>query len=180
MTIEEVIQKAEEIGFEDIGIMDMGKLRFLPEVREMCSSGRCQMYGHSWVCPPACGSIEEAAQKASKFRQGILVQSVGILEDDFDGDTMKKTEKLQKRRFRKLARWARDQEECLSMAVGTCTVCEKCTYPDHPCRYPLAAMPSMEAYGLLVSEVCEQAGRKYYHGKGTIAFVSCLLFDKKL
>ncbi len=179
MKIEEAIEKAKELGFEDIGIMDMDKLRFLPEVREMCASGKCHMYGKSWVCPPACGSIEEAEKRARCFRQGILVQSVGKLEDAFDGEGMMKTEKLQKRRFRKLARWMRSQEECLPLSVGCCSVCESCTYPKSACRYPLAAMPSMEAYGLLVSEVCEQAGRKYYHGEGTIAFVSCILFDKK-
>ena len=179
MRIEDAIEKAKEFGFEDIGIIDTEKLRFLPEVREMCASGRCHMYGKSWVCPPACGSIEEAAEKAGRFRQGILVQTVGQLEDEFDGEGMMKAEKLQKRRFRKLARWMRNQEECLPLSVGCCTVCESCTYPKAACRYPLAAMPSMEAYGLLVSEVCEQAGRKYYHGKGTISFVSCILFDKK-
>jgi uncharacterized 2Fe-2S/4Fe-4S cluster protein (DUF4445 family)/predicted metal-binding protein len=179
MRIEDAIEKAKEFGFEDIGIIDTEKLRFLPEVREMCASGRCHMYGKSWVCPPACGSIEEAAEKAGRFRQGILVQTVGQLEDEFDGEGMMKAEKLQKRRFRKLARWMRNQEECLPLSVGCCTVCESCTYPKSACRYPLAAMPSMEAYGLLVSEVCEQAGRKYYHGKGTISFVSCILFDKK-
>ena len=179
MKIEEVIEKAKELGFEDIGIMDMDHLRFLPEVREMCASGKCHMYGKSWVCPPACGSIEEAEQRARVFRQGILVQTVGKLEDEFDGEGMMKAEKIQKRRFRKLARWMRNQGECLPLSVGCCTVCESCTYPKNACRYPLAAMPSMEAYGLLVSEVCEQAGRKYYHGKGSIAFVSCVLFDKK-
>lgn len=179
MKIEDAIEKAKELGFEDIGIIDTEKLRFLPEVREMCASGRCHMYGKSWVCPPACGSIEEAAEKAGLFQQGILVQTVGLLEDEFDGEGMMKAEKLQKRRFRKLARWMRNQKECLPLSVGCCTVCESCTYPKAACRYPLAAMPSMEAYGLLVSEVCEQAGRKYYHGEGTIAFVSCVLFDKK-
>ncbi len=179
MKIEEAIEKAKELGFEDIGIIDTEKLRFLPEVREMCASGKCHMYGKSWTCPPGCGSIEEAAKKASLFRQGILVQTVGQLEDELDGSGMMKAEKLQKRRFRKLARWMRNQEECLPLSVGCCSVCESCTYPKTACRYPLAAMPSMEAYGLLVSEVCEQAGRPYYHGKGTIAFVSCVLFDKK-
>ncbi len=179
MKIEEAIEKAKELGFEDIGIIDTEKLRFLPEVREMCASGKCHMYGKSWTCPPGCGSIEEAAKKASIFRQGILVQTVGQLEDELDGSGMMKAEKLQKRRFRKLARWMRNQEECLPLSVGCCSVCESCTYPKTACRYPLAAMPSMEAYGLLVSEVCEQAGRPYYHGKGTIAFVSCVLFDKK-
>ena len=33
----------------------------------------------------------------------------------------------------------------------------------------------MEGYGLLVSEVCGQAGIPYYHGQNTIAYTACIL-----
>ena len=177
MQIEKVLEKAREIGFEDIGVVNVPALQFMPEVRDMCKSGRCRVYGKSWSCPPACGTIEEAAEKASAFTQGVLVQSVGHMEDEFDGETMMDTEDLQKTRFAELTEWLRGQGvDCLPMAAGTCRICKKCTYPDAPCRFPEKMYASMEAYGLWVSKVCEQAGRPYNHGKLTIAFVGCVLF----
>ena len=36
----------------------------------------------------------------------------------------------------------------------------------------------MEAYGLLVSQVCESCGAVYYHGPRTITYVSCLFLRR--
>ena len=37
--------------------------------------------------------------------------------------------------------------------------------------------PSMEAYGLLVSDACTSAGLEYYYGKNTMTYTSCILLD---
>ena len=54
--------------------------------------------------------------------------------------------------------------------------CAKCTYPDQPCRFPDKAFTSMEAYGLLVTDVCKSADTPYYYGRNTVTFTSCVLF----
>ena len=96
--------------------MDPQKLAFLPEVREMCASNRCHMYGKCWTCPPGCGTLEEIREKALTYRQGILLQSTGCLEDEFDVETMQQTEQTHKQRFRtfseQLRQWAPD---CMPM-----------------------------------------------------------------
>ena len=66
---------------------------------------------------------------------------------------------------------------CLPMSAGTCTICSPCACPDAPCRFPDLAIPSMEAYGLWVSKVCEDSGSKYYYGPQTITYTSCILVD---
>ena len=38
-------------------------------------------------------------------------------------------------------------------------------------------MSSMEAFGLLVSEVCTKNGLSYYYGPKTITFTACILTD---
>lgn len=57
------------------------------------------------------------------------------------------------------------------------TICSQCTYPDSPSRFPDKAIPSMEAYGLLVSKVCEKSGLPYYYGPKTLTYTSCVLID---
>ena len=43
--------------------------------------------------------------------------------------------------------------------------------------YAPGMFPSMEAYGLLVSDACTSAGLEYYYGKNTMTYTSCILLD---
>lgn len=178
MTIEELISLAEGIGFSHAGELDVSSLRFLPEVRAMCAADLCRNYGKCWTCPPHCGTLEEGAEKASRYRRGILVQSTGEMEDDFDVECMMETERLQKERFYKLVDCVRRRHpNCLPMSAGACSICGVCTCPDSPCRFPERAIPSMEAYGLVVSEICSASGLPYYYGPKTITYTGCILIE---
>lgn len=108
MTTEAVITLAESIGFSHVGAVAMEQLKFLPEVRAMCESNRCQAYNKSWVCPPACGTLEEITEKARRYHRGILVQTTAQMEDDFDLETMMEAEQLQKEHFSALVDRLRD------------------------------------------------------------------------
>ena len=142
----------------------------------MCAADRCRSFNRNWSCPPGCGTLEEIAERVKPYTRGILVQSIGQLEDEFDVETMMETEHTQKARFAQLVEYVRSKEpDCIPMAAGACQVCKKCTYPDAPCRFPEKSIPSMEAYGLFVSKVCIQSGMKYNYGKNTIAYSSCIL-----
>lgn len=178
MTTEAVINLAKSIGFSHAGKVNIAELKFLPEVRDMCASNRCQSYGKSWVCPPACGSLEEITQKAQQYHRGVLVQTTAQMEDDFDLETMMEAEQHQKEHFYALVDALReDFPQLLPMSCGTCTLCKSCSYPDAPCRFPNKAFTSMEAYGLMVSDVCKQSGLGYYYGPQTITYTSCILLD---
>jgi hypothetical protein len=36
---------------------------------------------------------------------------------------------------------------------------------------------SMEAYGMVVNEICGDSGIPYYYGPGTLTFVGCVLYS---
>lgn len=178
MTDQQLLDLAAQCGFDHAGPLNTAALEFEPAVREMCAADRCGSYGRCWTCPPGCGTLEEITTRAAAYHRGILLQSTGQLEDDFDVETMMDTERLQKERFRDFT--ARIREifpDCLPMASGACALCPQCTYPDAPCRMPLLAVPSMEAYGLVVSKVCEGSGLPYYYGPRTLTYTSCVLVD---
>lgn len=178
MTNEEILALARTCGFEHVGELNVTALKFEPAVREMCAAGRCGSYGKSWSCPPACGPLEEAARRAGAYRRGVILQSTGQLEDDFDIETMMDTERLQKERFMAFVEQIRrTYPGCLPMSTGACTICSRCTYPGAPCRFPENAIPSMEAYGLMVSQVCADSGLGYYYGPKTITYTACVLID---
>jgi len=174
--IDDSIKQALICGFSRAGALNMEALDFLPEVRQMCAADLCQSFGKRWTCPPACGSLESISKKAGAYHYGILVQTVGQMEGDFDYETMEETGKLHNQNFQcLLKKLQKSYPQLLPMGAGTCTICAECTYPDEPCRFPEYAYPSMEAYGLFVSDVCEKSGMPYYSGRQTITYTSCFL-----
>ena len=87
-------------------------------------------------------------------------------------------ERQHKESFLKMNTLLREQHaDVLALGAGCCTLCKKCTYPDEPCRFPDKQISSMEAYGLVVLEVCKANNLPYYYGKCTISYTGCFLFD---
>ncbi len=169
------IEAAKATGFTNAALLDPQILRVQEEVRAMCAVDKCHAYSHNWTCPPECGTLAECGAKIAAMRQGLLVQTVGALEDSFDVEAMEALSKAHLSHFHALADRLRAAfPEVLCLGSGGCRLCETCAYPA-PCRFPERACSSMEAYGLLVSEVCKQAGLDYYYGPGTLAYSACYL-----
>lgn len=171
---------AEECQFTNSGFFDTKKLKFMTEVRDMCKSNLCGKYGGCWTCPPAIENLEDITAKAQSYDWGILLQTTARMEDEFDGDTLQITQDNHKERFARFCMQLKKKEDnFLAMSSSGCDICKTCTYPEAPCRYPELAVPSMEAYGLLVTDVCKSADIPYYYGRNTVTFSSCVLFREK-
>jgi len=142
----------------------------------MCSADRCGQYNKNWRCPPGCGSIEEASERTAQYSYGIIVQTIGRMEDEFDYEAIQEAGGKHGKNFAALVEKLKARyPDMLPMGAGTCKLCDTCTYPDEPCRYPDKSITSMEAYGLWVSKVCKMSGIPYNNGKDTITFTSCYL-----
>jgi predicted metal-binding protein len=169
---------AKEIGFSYVGPLDPKTIDVKAEVRQMCEANTCRQYGKKWSCPPGCGDLETLRERIAGYKTGILVQTVGELEDDFDVETMIETEQQQKANMVALQKRILElYPNALAIGSGCCVHCENCTYPDAPCRFPEKQMASMEAYGMVVTDVCRANNMKYYYGPGTLAYTSCFLVE---
>ena len=178
MSMDALLDLGRLYGFDHVGELNVPALEFDSRVREMCAADRCHLYGRCWTCPPHCGTLEESKERAGRYRRGILLQSTGRMADDFDYEAIEATLKRQQRQFANLVSVVRRQyPDCLPMSSGGCPLCRDCTCPDAPCRFPERAIPSMEAYGLLVSKVCLDSGAGYNYGPRTITFTACILID---
>lgn len=174
--IADALKTADAVGFEKTAPLVRDALVFREEVRVMCRADRCRSYNKTWSCPPGCGTLDEMREKVSAYTDGILVETIGEMEDEFDFEAIERAAALHKKRFEALtAALCGDGHDILPMGAGRCTVSRDCTYPDAPCRFPERAAPSMEAAGLLVSDVCEKCGIPYNNGKNTTTFISCVL-----
>ena len=176
-------EMAKEYGFTHSVRLDVSTLEFMQEIRDMCNAEQCRSYNTSWSCPPACASLEEMRELVKSFTDGIIVQTVGDLEDSLDWDGIMETGARHKENFGKMREilsakhppLSADQPSLLAMGAGECKLCEKCTYPDNPCRFPDKIEVSMEASGLFVSKVCKDNNLDYNYGSEKIAFTSCFL-----
>lgn len=172
----EMIELALVQGFTSAAALDPRALTVREEVRDMCAADKCRAYGRNWTCPPHCGTLAECGARIAGMASGLLVQTVGQLEDSFDFEAMAETERLHLARFHALADLLRETRPgVLCLGSGGCRLCGSCAYPE-PCRFPERACPSMEGWGLLVNDACQAAGVPYYHGKNTLAYTACYLF----
>ncbi|WP_455542089.1 DUF2284 domain-containing protein [Intestinibacter sp.] len=170
--------RALEAGFSVVEELDCSTIQLMPEVRDMCASNKCHQYDKNWACPPGCGSLEECKENIKGYKKGIIVQTVGQLEDSMDFEGMMELEEKHKQAFLKFSDELKDKyDNVFSLGVGSCIKCKECTYPDNPCRFPDKMVSSMESYGMLVSQVCKDNNVKYYYGPNTLAYTGCFLIE---
>lgn len=171
-----LFELAKSCGFTEAAPLDVATLQVEPEVRAMCAENKCHAYGKNWTCPPVCGTLEECAAQMQRYAHGILLQTHGELEDEFDIEGMMELEKRHMTALHAFAKQLRQQHpEALCLGAGGCRVCKSCNYPE-PCRFPEQACSSMEGYGLLVSAVCKANNLAYYYGPSTLCYTACCLY----
>ncbi|MDR2798733.1 MAG: DUF2284 domain-containing protein [Treponema sp.] len=174
--LEAVHALALSCGFSHVGDLDAGTIRVRTEVRDSCEENKCRAYRTNWACPPGCGTLGECEQRIRNYRQGLILQTTGMLEDSLDYESMERIalehgKNLDAFRGRIQIRYP----SCLVIGAGACRRCEECTYPHEPCRFPKQMICSMEAMGMLVSEVCKDNKLPYYYGPNTLTYIGCVL-----
>ena len=171
-------KEALRAGFSQVARLDVSTMEVRPEVRDMCASGSCAKYGKNWACPPACGTLADCQKRISGYRWGLLVQTIGDLEDEYDGEGLMAAQERHKETFASLLPRLREAyPNLLPLGAGCCQVCKECSYPKNPCRFPEKAISSVEAYGILVMDLCKANGLAYYYGPEHIAYTSCYLLE---
>jgi predicted metal-binding protein len=181
MEMQKALEIAKDSGFDVVSPMDPRKLKFLDAVRDMCAVNKCGQYDKKWVCPPACGSIEKMPERYHRFQDGVIFQTICRLDDEYDFETMGDLAKNHRNAMGKLLDVLSEMdEEIIPFGNDGCDLCDHCAYPDAPCRFPKRSFPSLEACGLMVSEMCKDNGVPYYYGRNTVALTGAFLFNPKL
>lgn len=174
--MEHLVQEALEFGFSHAGLVDPRKMRVLEEIQALCGPGKCPMYGTNWACPPGAAPVEVNRETLARYTSGLIVQSTGVLRGPDDMEGIARLNALQRRRLFDFRERLRPRfPDVLALGNGPCTICDKCTYPDAPCRYPDLVIQSMAAFGLVVAEVCALGGLRYNYGPDTLTFTGCFL-----
>jgi predicted metal-binding protein len=181
---EELVKIALESDAANAAILDTASIQFHEDFRKACEKNFCRKYDTNWMGPPAIGPIEELMQKAVRYRQGLLFQTVHTVASNFDMKGMLAAAKIHEKVFRTLLAGIRKEfpeEEILPLNAGCCSLCEECGYlTQEPCRHPDQAVSSVEAYGINVIALQKSAGLPYYKGKESVIYVGLILFNKTI
>lgn len=175
---EQIKDIALSCGFTHVGNLDANLIELRDEVRAACEENKCNAYGTNWSCPPACGTLSQCRERLANYSKGLILQTTADLEDSFDFETMTETaEKHEKAISDFSLKMSELYPQAMVLGAGACTRCKKCTYPDQECRFPEKMISSMEAYGIVVSDICKANDIPYYYGPNTLTYVGCTLIE---
>ena len=180
LIFEKLVSDALSLGATKASLIAASLIKTDACFRDMCAANACGMYGKCYMCPPDVGEIGELMTKVNNYEYALVYQTVTELEDSYDYEGMVEA----KNALRKLSQSLRKvfSEEGISYALhlgaGGCGVCVTCAKKTgEPCRFPELAMPSLEAYGINVSELAKNAGMKYINGQDTVTYFGAVLFS---
>lgn len=172
-------QAVLDCGAAKVASTEVEKIPFRREFRAACEVNTCGNFNKCWTCPPCVGDIDELMERAKGYRHALVYQTIASLEDSFDIEGMLEAGARHNQLAQKLAETviAQMPEETLHLSAGGCRVCEVCAKrEEQPCRFPELALASLEAYGVLVSELAEQCGLKYINGQNTVTYFGAILY----
>ena len=70
---------------------------------------------------------------------------------------------------------AAQSSDVMALSTEACAICQKCAYPDAPCRHPDRMFPCVESQGILVTDLAEKHGLDFMNGNIVVWF-SLILF----
>ena len=128
ISYEELHKIALNAGFSNCAPLDPATIQLKKEVRDMCADNSYGQYGKRWSCPPGCGSLEECTEKIRGYTYGVLVQTVGDVEDAFDFESMMEIEAEHKAHFAEMYSTLRTETaDVLALGAGCCIQCASCS-----------------------------------------------------
>lgn len=152
------------------------ELTFSQRVRYVCEQ-ECPMYGKSWACPPAVGSVEACRARCLQYPDGLMLATVQEVSSITDMAATLKTRAPHEALTRQAAEIIR-REGCEVYVLSTeaCAHCEHCTYPDAPCRFPSRMYPCVESHGIVVTALAEKYGIDFLAGETLVTWFSLILY----
>ena len=159
------------------GFLDPKKLDFTQRVRYICQS-ECPMYGKSWACPPAVGSVEECEKKCFAFSDCLMIATITEVADIANIEDSLATRGEHEALTNQIADLLRRQGvEPYILSTEACALCRRCAYPEgQACRFPEKMHPCVESHGINLIPTLEENGMDFQFGGNVVTWVSLLFY----
>ena len=150
-------QQLSALPLAQYGWIETAELEFSERIRRVCEQ-ECPMYGKTWACPPAVGTVEECRARCLSYPHALYLTTLTEVSDIANLDETLAT---------------RAPHEAVTREA--CAICEHCAYPGAPCRHPELMFPCVESHGIIVTALAEKEGIDFYGGN-LVTWFSLLLF----
>lgn len=180
MLIEKVIaQKKESLKIHEYAFIKSEEVIFSQEVRGICEKNTCRMYGTSWACPPATGSIEDCKKQCLGYQYAFIFTTATQLKKKYDIAGWREAAITHEAVTENVGQIFRKEfSNPLILSTEGCTICPKCTYPEKPCRFPERMFPATESYCIMVMQLAPSVGIRYNNGLNTVTYFSMIFFSE--
>ena len=78
----------KKTGISRYGFISTAEILFSDAVRKICENDTCRLYGRTWACPPAVGTVEQCRQRCLRYEKAMVFDAVYPLTDPFDYEGM--------------------------------------------------------------------------------------------
>ena len=169
-------KKLQEIGVRGSQVISPEKITFEERLRALCVQNACRLYGKTWACPPAVGTVAQCKKRCLSYQNALVFNAVYPLEDSFDYEGMMEGHDAFQALCDRLYALIPKGTPFLLLSNEGCSRCKECTYPERPCRMPEKLFPSLEGFGINVLALSEAAGLCYNNGENTVTFFGVLFY----
>jgi predicted metal-binding protein len=172
----EIEQKLLELPVVQYAWLPVGEVEYSDKVRSICRT-ECPRYGKSWSCPPGVGTIEQCRRICESYEGAFVFTTIAEVLDITNMEETLATRGGHEGVTRKIQEIFREQGlQTLALSGESCAICEKCAYPDAPCRHPDRMIPCIEGYGIVVPLLAEKAGIEFENVSNVVTWFGMILF----
>ena len=177
MNKELLMERLSELPLYIYDFIDPKELEFNGRIRWICEN-ECPMYGTSWACPPAVGTVNECKERCLKYENCLMISTISEVYDIANISETLKTRAPHEKVTNQVRDWMREQGvEPYVLSTESCAVCERCAVLDgEPCRRPERMHPCVESHGINLLPVIEEYGLTFQYGENVVTWFSLLFF----
>ena len=157
--------------------IDPKELDFSQRIRWICEN-ECPMYGKTWACPPAVGTVTYCKAQLRQFENCLMISTITEVRDIADMEETLATRPAHEDVTNQVA----DILEELGvkpyvLSTEACSICENCAWAEgKPCRFPEKMHPCVESHGINIIPVLEENGMAFQYGENVVTWVSLLFY----
>ena len=151
-------------------------LEFSERIRYVCEH-ECPMYGKSWACPPAVGTVEECKARCLAYKHALLISTITEVCDIANIEETLATRAPHEEITRQVHEMVREQcSDTMVLSTEACAVCEECAWPDAPCRCGEKMFPCVESHGIVVTDLAEKQEIDFYAEGNLVTWFSLIFY----
>lgn len=175
MDREKLEQQMAELPLYQYMFITTDELSFSERVRHVCQT-ECPMYGKTWACPPAVGTVDECQARCLSYPEALVITTITEVSDIANLQETLDTRAPHEEITHTVAELMRQQcSDVYVLSTEACAICAECAYPNGPCRHPDKMFPCVESHGIIATELAEKYGIDFIGGN-IVTWFSLLLY----